>query len=129
MLYGKILRPPSYGATLEAIDLSPAKAMKDVVVVREDQFVGCAAPTSFQATQALEAIAKTASWKTVAHPSSKDLFSHLKKNARSSGGGRRSGGSRGSIDKGLADAAKVLSETYEVAYIQHCPMEPRAATA
>jgi CO/xanthine dehydrogenase Mo-binding subunit len=130
MLYGKILRPPSYGATLETIDLSPAKAMKDVVVVREDQFVGCAAPTTYQAAQALEAIAKTASWKTVAHPSSKDLFSHLKKNARSSGGGgRRSGGSRGSIDQGLADASRVLSETYEVAYIQHCPMEPRAATA
>ncbi len=130
MLYGKILRPPSYGATLEAIDLSPAQAMKDVVVVREGQFVGCAAPTSYRATQALEAIAETASWKTIAHPSSKDLFSHLKKNARSSGGGRRSrGGNRGSIDKGLTDAAKVLSETYEVAYIQHCPMEPRAATA
>jgi isoquinoline 1-oxidoreductase beta subunit len=130
MLYGKILRPPSYGATLESIDLSPAKAMKDVVVLRDDQFVGCTAPTTYQAAQALEAIAKTASWKTVAHPSSREIFSYLKKHARSSGGGgRRSGGSRGSVDKGLADASKVLSETYEIAYIQHCPMEPRAATA
>jgi len=127
MLYGKILRPPSYGATLESIDLSKAQAMKDVIVVRDGQFVGCAAPSSFRAAQALEAIAKTASWKTVPHPSSKDLFAHLKKNART--GGRSRPRTTGSIDKGLAEASKVLSETYEVAYIQHTPMEPRAATA
>jgi isoquinoline 1-oxidoreductase len=127
MLYGKILRAPSYGATLTSIDLSAAEAMKDVVVVREDQFVGCAAPTSYCAAQALKAIVKTASWQTVSHPSSKEIFSHLKKNARI--GGRSRPRTRGSIDKGLAGASKALSETYEVAYIQHTPMEPRAATA
>ena len=62
MLYGKVLRPPSYGATLIDVDLSPAEAMDDVVAVRDGQFVGCAAPTSFRATQAIEAIAKTAQW-------------------------------------------------------------------
>ncbi len=67
MLYGKILRPPSYGATLESIDLSKAEAMKDVVVVRDGQFVGCAAPSSFRAAQALRDVARTASWKTVSH--------------------------------------------------------------
>ncbi len=127
MLYGKILRPASYGATLTSIDLSKAKAMKDVVVVRDEQFIGCAAPSSFRAAKALEAIAKTASWKTISQPSSKDLYSHLKKNARI--GGRSRSRTRGSIDKGIAEASKVLSETYEVAYIQHTPMEPRAAIA
>jgi len=127
MLYGKILRPPSYGATLESIDLSEARAMKDVFVVRDGQFVGCAAPSTVRAAQALKAIAKTASWKTVPHPSSKEIFSYLKKHART--GGRSRPRTRGSIEKGLADASKVLSETYEVAYIQHTPMEPRAAAA
>ena len=125
MLYGKILRPPSYGATLESIDLSPAKAMKDVLVVRDDQFVGCAAPSSLIAVRALEAVAKTASWKTVSHVSSKNLHSHLKKNARRGGRPRTSG----SVEKGFADSSKVLSETYQVAYVQHTPMEPRAAIA
>jgi CO/xanthine dehydrogenase Mo-binding subunit len=127
MLYGKILRPPSYGATLESIDLSKAEAMKDVFVFRDDQLVGCAAPTSFLASQALDAVAKTASWKTISHPSSRELFSHLKKNART--GGRSRPGTRGSVDKAFADADKALSETYEVSYIQHTPMEPRAAVA
>jgi len=121
MLYGKILRPPSYGATLESIDLSKAEAMKDVVVVREGQFVGCAAPSSFLAGEAVDALAKTARWKTISHVSSKDLFSHLKKNARSGG--------RGSPDEGFGQTSKILSESYEVAYVQHTPMEPRAAVA
>ncbi len=64
MLYGRVLRAPSYGAVLESIDLSAAQAMKDVVVVREGEFVGFAAPSLFQATAALEAAAQTASWKT-----------------------------------------------------------------
>jgi isoquinoline 1-oxidoreductase len=125
MLYGKILRPPSYGATLESIDFSPAKAMKGVLVVRDDQFVGCAAPSSFLAARALEAIAKTASWKTTAQVSGRDLYSHLKKNARRGGRPR----TRGSVEKGFAASSKILNETYHVAYVQHAPMEPRAAVA
>ncbi len=124
MLYGKVLRPPSYGATLESIDFSAADAMEDVVVVRDGEFIGFAAPTTFRADQALGAVAKTAAWKTVSHPSSNELFSHLKEHART---GRPR--TRGSIAKALAGAKKVLSETYEVAYVQHTPMEPRVATA
>jgi isoquinoline 1-oxidoreductase len=124
MLYGKILRAPSYGAKLESIDLSKAKAMKDVLVMRDDQFVGCAAPSAHAARQALEAIAATASWKTVPQVSSREVHAHLKSNSR---GGRPR--TRGSVEKALSDSEKVLSETYEVAYVQHTPMEPRAAVA
>ncbi len=127
MLYGKILRPPSYGATLESIDLSSVAEMRDVVVVRDGQFVGCAAPTSLRAALAVDALAKTASWKTVAHPSSKGLFSHLREHARP--GDRSRPGNKASVEKALSEADKVLSATYEAAYIQHVPMEPRAAVA
>ncbi|MEE8378072.1 MAG: molybdopterin cofactor-binding domain-containing protein, partial [Candidatus Aminicenantaceae bacterium] len=127
MIYGKILRPPSYGATLTSIDLSEAKAMKDVIVVQDGQFIGFAAPSSFLADKALEAAAKTASWKTVSQPSSENLYSHLKKNART--GGRSRPRTTGSVDKGFGEATKILSETYEVAYVQHAPMEPRVAVA
>jgi len=127
MLYGKILRPPAYRATLESIDLSKAKAMNDVVVVHEGQFVGFAAPTSFRASEALEAVADTAKWKTVPQPSSKEIFSYLKEHART--GDRSRPRTRGSADEAFTKADKVLSETYNVAYIQHTPMEPRAAVA
>ncbi len=127
MLYGKILRAPAYGATLESIDLSGARAMKDVFVMRDGQFVGCAAPSSFRAAQALETIAATASWKTTPQPSSKEVLAYLKQHARTGGGSRPQ--TRGSVDDALVRAKKVLSETYYLAYVQHTPMEPRAAIA
>ena len=126
MLYGKVLRPPSYGAALESIDLAEARAMKDVVAVHDGQFVGFAAPSSYRATEALEAAAKTASWKTSPHPSSRTIHAYLKEHAQTD---RARPNTRGSIEKGLAGAAKTLSETYTLAYIQHTPMEPRAAVA
>jgi isoquinoline 1-oxidoreductase len=126
MLYGRVLRAPSYGAVLESIDLSAAQAMKDVVVVREGEFVGFAAPSLFQATAALEAAAQTASWKTTPHPSSETIHAYLKEHAQVD---RARPSTRGSIEKGLAEAAKTLSATYTLAYVQHAPMEPRAAVA
>jgi len=123
MLYGRVLRPPSYGAKLESVDLAEARAMKDVVVVRDGEFVGFAAPSVFLATQALEAAAKTATWKTISQPSNKTVHAYLKEHAqRGNAGGA-------SVEKGFADAAKTLSATYTLAYIQHVPMEPRAGVA
>jgi isoquinoline 1-oxidoreductase len=120
MLYGKLLRPPSYGARLTSIDLAPAKSMKDVVVVREEQFVGVAAPTSFQAEQAFAAISKTAKWDAAPHPSSKELYDYLKQHAEVP---------KNPYADELASAKQTLRQTYHVAYIQHSPLEPRAAVA
>lgn len=131
MLYGKILRPPGYGATLTDVDLGPALAMEGVVAVRDGQFVGCAAPTTFEAARAIDAVAATAKWKTVPHPSSGNLSAYLKENAHTGEGGTRRprARTRGDIDKALSRGRNVLRATYEVPYIQHAPMEPRAATA
>jgi isoquinoline 1-oxidoreductase len=127
MLYGRVLRPPSYGATLESIDLSAAKAMKDVVIVQEGRFVGFAAPSLHLATQAMEAAGRTAKWKTISHPaSSRTLHAYLKEHAQT---GRGRPNTRGDVEQGFANAAKTLSEAYTLAYIQHTPMEPRAGVA
>src|SRR5438445_11659054 len=45
MLYGKVLRPPSFGATLLSCDDSAAKAMAGVAIVRDGDFIGAAAPS------------------------------------------------------------------------------------
>ncbi len=131
MLYGKVLRAPSYGATLSKVDLTPAEKMKHVSAVRDGDFVGCAAPNSRQAQQALEALGRTAEWRTPDHPSSRELFSYLKQHAVRQGEGRRGPRSRttGSVQKGFAEAKQTLTATYQVPYIQHAPLEPRAAVA
>jgi CO/xanthine dehydrogenase Mo-binding subunit len=127
MLYGKVLRAPAYGSTLESVDLSAAQGMKDVVVVRDGGFVGFAAPSSHRATQALEAVAKTARWNTSSRPvSNRNLHAYLKEHVDNS---RARPSSAGSVEKGFAAAEKTLNATYTLAYIQHAPMEPRAAVA
>ena len=122
MLYGKVLRPPSFGAQLQEIDLAAAKPFGDVVVVRDGDFVGCAAPTSQAAQEALDALARTARWKPAPHPSSSKLFSYLKEHAQGAGPSART-------RDALANAAKALRQTYTLPYVQHVPMEPRAAVA
>ena len=125
MLFGKMLRPVSYGAKLEEIDLAPAKAIPGVSAIHDGDFVGFAAPTSFDAERARDEAAKTAKWKTAPHPSSDDLYTYLRSHASQ----RSRPETRGSPDEAFKAADKVLRESYQVAYIQHAPMEPRAAVA
>jgi isoquinoline 1-oxidoreductase len=122
MLYGKILRPPRYGATLKSIDLGPAKAMQDVVVVQDGSLVGVAAPTTYRAKKALQAIAATAQWQTSAHPSSGEIYQYLREKAAGAPP------QNPFVDE-TKSAARVLQATYHVAYVQHVPLEPRAAVA
>ena len=126
MLYGKILRPPSFGATLSSYDDSLAKAMKDVVLVRDGDFVGAAAPTIAATEAALGAL--RVQWKEVPQISDEELFSYLKKNAQPSKEPRFRQ-AKGSMEAGMAAAARKLDASYTVAYIAHAPLEPRAAVA
>lgn len=127
MLYASVLRPPSYGATLAAVDFDAARKTEGVTVVRDGEFVACAAGTSFAARRAVHALAATAKWREKPHPSSRRLFEHLKQNAEPGGRGRNT--TKGDVDKALAGARQRLKATYTAAYIAHAPMEPRAAVA
>ena len=122
MLYGKVLRSPSYGAKLTALKDSAVKAMKDVTVVRDGDFVGVVAPTAHAAELALAALEKGAKWSTAPHPSSTGIYDYLRKNARG-------GPPKNPFAAHVAKAAKSLKQTYDVAYVQHAPLEPRAAVA
>jgi len=122
MLYGKMLRPPSYGSKLLSVDLGPAKAMKDVLTVEDGSFVGVAAPTTLRAEQALAAVAATAKWETAPHPSSKDLFDYLRQHAQG-------GAPANPFADEVAGAHKSMRQTYNIAYVQHAPMETRVALA
>ena len=124
MLHGKVLRPPAYGATLLGIDLSGAQAIEGVTVVRDGDFVGCVAPTTFAARRAVRALVEAASWKTVPQPSNAELWDHLREHAAAG----RADADR-SVDEALAGADKTLDAEYHTAYIQHAPMEPGPAIA
>ena len=125
MMYGKILRAPSYGATLASVDVSAAKKITGVVVVHDNDFVGVAAPDIHTARKALDAI--RAEWKTVSQPGRAEIFSHLKKTSGGEGG--RGDDSSGDVSQALADAPVKAQQTFHVDYIAHAPLEPRAGVA
>jgi isoquinoline 1-oxidoreductase len=133
MLFGKVLRPPGFKATLVSVDAAEARALSGVTVVHDGDFVGVVAPTVLAATQALAAL--RAEYKTVPQPSAAELFKHLKEHpaagGRGGGGGfgRGGGGTQGSIEEGLKAADKTARGTYTVAYIAHVPLEPRVGVA
>jgi isoquinoline 1-oxidoreductase len=132
MLYGKVLRPPSYGAKLIDADLTNAKNLPGVIVVKDGDFIGVAAPDSKTATKALLSI--NAKWDEVKeHPSNENIFSFLLKNSSNKGAdnteGRNAGSAIGDVEKGLAEADFKHAATYNINYIAHVPLEPRAAVA
>ena len=128
MLYGKVLRPPSYGAKLIEADLAKAKNIPGVIVVKDGDFVGVAAPDTRTATNALLAI--DAKWEeSKDHPSNANIFEYLLKNTSEEKDERDRGTTTGDAESGLAEAAFKYSNTYNINYIAHVPLEPRAAVA
>ena len=132
MLYGKVVRPATFNASLVSVDAKAAEAIAGVKVVTDGTFIGVVAPDQQTASRAANAIA--VDWKSPGQPSNKDLFEVLRKpatNQRGGGGEGGGGGARpqGSIADGLAAADKKLEQTYTVQYIAHAPLEPRAAVA
>lgn len=125
MLYGKILRPPSYGATVISVDVSAAKNMKGVVVVHDGDFIGVAAPDMNTASQAIKAI--KAEWKTKPQPSRNGIFEYLKKNAEDASG--RNSEVSGDVNTAFANAPVKVEQTFTIDYIAHAPMETRAGLA
>ena len=125
MLYGKILRAPSYEAKLIEANLAKAKSIPGVIVVRDGDFVGVAAPDSRTATSALLAI--DAKWQERKdHPSNANIFEYLLKNPSTE---RDNGTTTGNVEGGVSAAAFKYSNTYNINYIAHVPLEPRAAVA
>ena len=128
MLYGKVLRQPSFNATLVSADTKTAEQMGATVVL-DGNFVGVAAPSTQAAEAAIAAI--HAEWKSEPQISNKELFDFLRKDAAQGNDPSGDGDhyETGSVDQAMASADHRLQQTYTVSYIAHVPLEPRAALA
>jgi isoquinoline 1-oxidoreductase len=109
------------------VDSKKAEKLTGVTVVHDGDFIGVTAPHPDAAQSALEVLeVKTQAPTQI---SDAELFAALRKSTSGEAGGGRPANETGSMQTGLAAAAKTLSQTYTVAYIQHAPLEPRAAVA
>ena len=124
MLFGAVLRPTGYNATLISLDSSAAEKLSGVRLVRDGGFVGVVAPDAFTAQRAVSDL--RAQWNVPAQPSNRELF-QLLKDSSDPGDGPQS--ASGSVEQELATAPIRVDQQYTVQYIAHAPLEPRAAVA
>ena len=126
MVFGAVLRPDGFNATLAALDPGEAAKIPGVQVVRDGDFVGVVAPDAQGAAQALKSIRAT--WQVPPQPSNEGLFAYLKAHPDADGD-HSPQKVAGSVEEAYERAAVRVEAQYTVAYIAHCPLEPRAAVA
>ena len=125
MMYGAVLRPEGFNATLQSLDISGAEKMPGVKVVRDGDFTGAVASDAFAAQQALAMI--RAKWNVPDQQGNRGLFEYLKNNPEGQAG--RPDHAVGSVTEALSGSDVQLESQYTVEYIAHAPLEPRAAVA
>jgi nicotinate dehydrogenase subunit B len=63
MLHARVVRPPSYGATLGKLDPAPVEAMPGILsVLRDGNFLAVVAEREYQAVSAMRQLAAAAQW-------------------------------------------------------------------
>jgi isoquinoline 1-oxidoreductase len=116
LVYGRIIRPQAYGATLMGVDDTKVRA-----IVRDGDFLGLVAPTERDATRAAALVQPT--WKVESgQPSSESVYEYFKKNPE-----RAQPAAVETVQ--IPAGARVFEATYRIPYIAHTPLEPRAAVA
>ncbi len=125
MLYGRVLRAPVVNAKLATLDTSKINQIAGATLVHEGDFTGVVAEDEITASNGITALGSR--WTFPTQPSDKELFNHLRRTSRVNG--PDAGAEHAAIDEALASAAHKLNATYNVAYIAHTPLEPRAAVA
>jgi nicotinate dehydrogenase subunit B len=67
MVHGRVVRPPSYGATLLGVDTAAVEKMPGVLkVVRDGSFLGVIAEREFAAIEAMRALSAAVRWQETA---------------------------------------------------------------
>ncbi len=126
MVFGRVVRPPSPGAQLTAVDEARVRRMPGVVaVVRDGNFLAVAAAREEQAIRAREALKQSARWKEAGTlpPSGDALYGHLMSTTVPA---------QTVLDKTDAAAAaptKTLEALYTRPYQAHASIGPSCAVA
>jgi CO/xanthine dehydrogenase Mo-binding subunit len=116
MAHGRVIRPSAFRAKLREVKLDTAREMAGVVAVQDGDFVGVVCDERAQLDSAAKAV--IASWDSPAQKSSKDFLEEWKK-----------AGAAVAWQEMPAETEHRSAASYDVAYIAHVPLEPRAAVA
>jgi CO/xanthine dehydrogenase Mo-binding subunit len=127
MLFGRVVRPPSYRARLVSLDAAAVRSMPGVVaIVRNGSFLGVAAEREEQAIAAAQALAGAAKWNETADlpPSGAALYAHMKRaRTQDSVVGEKVNATA------AATAAKRVEADYTRPFTAHASIGPSCAVA
>jgi nicotinate dehydrogenase subunit B len=127
MLFGRVVRPPSYGAQLVAFDDSSAKAMPGVVaVVRNGRFLGVVARREEQAIAARAVLQRGAVW---TNPAELPDEAHIPDFFRASGDAKTTTVSSRSPSSIPPPTVKTITATYSKPYLAHASIGPSCSVA
>lgn len=116
MAHGRIVRPSAFRAKLTEVKLDAAKQMAGVTPVHDGDFVGVVCDDQSKLDSAAKAVEAT--WQAPQQKSSKDYLEDW-----------LSAAAQIPWQSMPAGTAHHTASTYDVAYIAHVPLEPRAAVA
>jgi len=127
MLFGRVVRPPSYRAQLVSCDEAAVRAMSGVTaVVRDGSFLAVAAVREEQAIKAAQTLKAGAQWREASDlpPPAPGLFEHLQKlSSVDTIVNEKTGGTTG------GGRVTTLESTYTRPFQAHAPMAPSCAVA
>jgi isoquinoline 1-oxidoreductase len=124
MLYAKILRPPSHGATLVSADTAEARKLEGAIVIEEKEIVAVLHEDPEKAEKALRTIKAeyTFDEKIV---DDKSIFDYLL-NAKAEG---KIINDEGNLADGKSAAKDIFENSYYDGYVAHAPIETHTALA
>ncbi len=127
MLHGRVLRPPSYGARLEELEVGEVGRMPGIVqVIRDGNFVAVIAQREEQAVRAVEILGASSKWSPGrVLPSRKDFFTYFRKLAAEPAVVRN----QGDAQSALNSASTRLEATFTRPYQAHASAGPSCAVA
>jgi len=124
MVHGRVVRPPTYTATLESVDEAAAKAVPGVIaVVRDGSFLGVVAEREEQAIKARTALTRSAKWKAGTElPDPARIYEHIKSLPAKD---QVIGEKQAPVPAG----GRTLEAVYTKPYLAHASIGPSAAVA
>jgi nicotinate dehydrogenase subunit B len=124
MVHGRMVRPPSPGATLQSVDTGAVEAMPGVLrVVRDGNLLAVIAEREWQAVKAMRVLARAARWtEQPTLPDPANVFEELRGLARETGTVQERSGL-------AAPATQRLEARYTRPYQMHGSIGPSCAVA
>ena len=124
MLFARILRPPSHGATLVSADVSGAEKIEGVKVVRDGDFIAVLSEDREKADMAIVRVNAEYSFNEI-KVSSETVFDYINRGEYRSNTVR----SAGDTEAARAQCEKTFDHEYHDPYLAHAPIETHTALA